>query len=106
MLPAVLISVFATTMATFVTMTKQRVAQKLQPALATGTTWLPTAILTSVVLAVLFAGVAFLLIALIQSLSGNGQLAKPTALALSGVVGALAALITSFIAVRRASLVH
>lgn len=106
LLPAVVISVFATTMATFVTMTKQRVAQKLHPVLATDTAWLPTAFVTSLVLALLFAGVAFLLIVLIQSVAGNGQLPKPAALALSGVVGAFVALLTSFIAVRRASLIH
>lgn len=106
LLPAVVISVFATTMATFVTMTRQRVAHKLHPVLATDTTWLPTAFLTAIVLALLFAGVAFLLITLIQSVAGNGQLPKPAALALSGVVGALVALLTSFIAVRRASLIH
>jgi sensor c-di-GMP phosphodiesterase-like protein len=103
LLPTVLISVFATTLATFVTMTKQRMAQKLQPALAPATSWIGTAVLTSVILAVAFAfaGLFILLTTGLHSLFSNFQLSKWAALGLSGVVGAVVALTTSFIAVQR-----
>lgn len=105
MVPTVLISVLATTLATFVTMTKQRMAQKLQPVLAPATNWVGTAVLTSVILAVAFTGLFTLLMTGLHTLSGNFQLSKWAALGLSGVVGALVAFITSFIAVRRAKLI-
>lgn len=102
LMPTVLISVFATTLATFVTMTKQRMAHKLEPALNTKTTWLPTALLTSMGLGLAFAGVSFGLLWLLQSSMANVQLPKLPALLVSGVVGALVAFIASFIAVNRA----
>ena len=105
LVPTVLISVFATTLATFVTMTKQRMAQKLQPVLAPATRWIGTAVLTSVIVAVAFAGLFMLLMTGLHTLSGNFHLSKWVALGLSGVVGALVAFITSFIAVQRAKLV-
>lgn len=105
MVPTVLISVFATTLATFVTMTKQRMAQKLQPVLAPATNWVGTAVLTSVILAITFAGLFMLLVTGLLTRYGNFQLSKWAALGLSGVVGALVAFITSFIAVRRAKLI-
>ncbi|WP_018618616.1 hypothetical protein [Spirosoma luteum] len=105
LVPTVLISVFATTLATFVTMTKLRVAQKLQPVLAPATSWVGTAVLTSVILAVAFAGVFILLMTGLHSLFSEFQLSKWVALGLSGAVGAMVALVASFIAVHRAKLV-
>ncbi len=105
LMPTVLISVFATTLVTFVTMTKQRMAHKLEPALDTHTTWLPTALLTSVGLGVTFAGLCFGLLWVIQSSMANVRLPKPPALLLSGVVGAFVAFVASFIAVNRAKLI-
>ena len=105
LMPTVLISVFATTLVTFVTMTKQRMAHKLEPALDAHTSWLPTALLTSIALGLVFAGLCFGLLWLLQSSMANVQLPKLSALLLSGVVGALVAFIASFIAVNRAKLI-
>jgi sensor c-di-GMP phosphodiesterase-like protein len=105
LVPTVLISVFATTLATFVTMTKQRMEQKLQPVLAPTTNWVGTAVLTSVILAVAFAGLFTLLMTGLHPLLSNVYLSKWMALGLSGILGAMVALITSFIAVKRAKLV-
>ena len=105
LVPTVLISVFATTLATFVTMTKQRMGQKLQPVLAPATNWIGTAVLTSVILAVGSTGLFILLMTGLHALFGNFYLSKWVALGLSGVVGALVALLTSFVAVQRARLV-
>ncbi|GAB2606276.1 hypothetical protein [Spirosoma areae] len=105
LIPTVLISVFATTLVTFVTMTKQRMAHKLEPPLDTHTTWLPTALLTSIGLGLAFAGLSFGLLWLLQSSMANVQLPKLSALLLSGVVGAFVAFIASFIAVNRAKLI-
>ena len=102
LVPTVLISVFATTLATFMTMTKQRMAQKLQPVLAPSTNWVGTAVLTAIILAVGFTGLFVLLMTGLHSLFDNFYLSKWVALGLSGVVGALVALITSFLAVQRA----
>lgn len=106
LMPTVLISVFATTLATFITMTKQRMAHKLEPPLDTHTTWLPTALLTSLGLGLAFAGLGFGLLWLLQSSLENVRLTKVPALLLSGVVGALVAFIASFIAVNRAKLIR
>ena len=105
LMPTVLISVFATTLVTFVTMTKQRMAHKLEPTLDAHTSWLPTALLTSIGLGLAFAGLCFGLLWLLQSSMANVQLPKLPALLLSGVVGALVAFIASFIAVNRAKLI-
>lgn len=105
LMPTVLISVFATTLATFVTMTRQRMAHKLEPTLDSHTPWLPTALLTSVGLGVAFAGLCFGLLWLLQSSMANVQLPKLPALLVSGVVGAFVAFIASFIAVNRARLI-
>lgn len=102
LMPTVLISVFATTLVTFITITKQRMAHKLEPALDTHTTWIPTAILTSIGLGIVFAGLSFGLLWLLQSSMANVQLPKLPALLLSGVVGAFVAFLASFIAVNRA----
>ena len=106
LLPTVLISVFATTFVTFVTMTKQRMARKLTPALDTHTSWLPTALLTSIGLGLAFAGLGFGLLWLIQSAMANVRLPKLPALLLSGVVGGFVAFVASFIAVNRARLIE
>lgn len=106
LMPTVLISVFATTLVTFVTMTKQRMARKLEPALDTHATWLPTALLTSIGLGLAFAGLCFGLLWLLQSAMANVQLPKLTAGLLSGVVGGFVAFIASFIAVNRARLIR
>jgi hypothetical protein len=102
LMPTVLISVFATTLATFVTMTKQRMANKLEPTLDNHTSWLPTALLTSIGLGLAFSGLCFGLLWLLQSTMANVQLPKLPALLVSGVVGAFVAFIASFIAVNRA----
>ena len=105
LMPTVLISVFATTLATFVTMTKQRMAHKLEPALDIHTAWLPTALLTSIGLGLAFAGLSFGLLWLLQSSMANVQIPKLPALLTSGVVGAFVAFIASFVAVNRARLI-
>lgn len=105
LLPTVLISVFATTLVTFVTTTKQCMARKLQPALDARTSWLPTALLTSIGLGLTFTGLCFGLLWLLQSSLANVQFPKLPALLVSGGVGALVALIASFIAVNRARLI-
>lgn len=105
LLPTVAISVFATTMATFITMTKQRTSQRLEPVLAPDTRWVGVALVTALVLAVVFAGLCLLILIGLQSVLPNFQLAKDVALILSGVVGALVACVTSLIAVKRAILV-
>lgn len=102
LLPTVLISVFATTLVTFITMTKQRMAHKLHPTLDAPTSWLPTALLTAVGLGLIFAGLAFGLLRLLQSAMTNVQFPKLTALCISGGVGAFVAFLASFIAVNRA----
>ena len=106
LMPTVLISVFATTLATFITMTKQRMAHKLEPALDRHTSWWPTALLTSVGLGLVFAGLGFGLLWLVQSAMANVQIPKLPALLLSGVVGAFVAFIASFVAVNRARLIR
>lgn len=105
LMPTVLISVFATTLATFITMTKQRMAHKLEPVLDAHISWLPTALLTSIGLGLAFAGLSFGLLWLLQSAMANVQIPKLIALLLSGVVGAFVAFIASFIAVNRARLI-
>ena len=102
LLPTVLISVFATTLVTFITMTKQRMAHKLEPALDAQTSWLPTALLTALGLGITFAALGFGLLWLLQSAMANVQIPKVTALFLSGIVGAVVAFTASFIAVNRA----
>ena len=49
LVPAVLISVFVTILAIFITMTKQRMDPKLQPFLAPAIRWVGTALLTAVI---------------------------------------------------------
>ncbi|AUD03879.1 hypothetical protein [Spirosoma pollinicola] len=105
LIPTVMISVFATTMATFVTMTKQRMARKLEPSLNATTNWFLTALFTALALGFAFAGLAYLFIKVIQLSQPNFKLTKPVALVLSGLVGSLVALGTSFIAVNRARLI-
>ncbi|MDB5242189.1 MAG: hypothetical protein JWP57_2814 [Spirosoma sp.] len=105
LMPTVMISVFATTLATFITMTKQRMAHKLEPTLEAHTSWLPTAVLTSIGLGMAFAGLGFGLLWVLQSSMANAQIPKLWAILLSGIVGAFAAFIASFIAVKRARLI-
>ena len=76
LVPTALISVFATILATFITMTKQRMTQKLQPVLNPATNWVGTALLTAVILAVGFTGLFVLLIIGLHSLFANFYLSK------------------------------
>lgn len=105
LVPTVMISVFATTLATFMTMSKQRMAHKLEPSLDIHTRWLPTALLTSIGLGLAFTGLCVGLLWLLQLSMPNIQIPKLQALLISGVVGAFVAFITSFIAVNRARLI-
>ena len=106
LLPAVIISAFATTLATFATMTRQRIARTLLPGLAPETRWVGVALLTGIVLALGMAGVAFGLIRVVQVAASGAVLSKGVALAVSGGVGALVALFTAHLAVQRARLIQ
>lgn len=94
LLPAVGISALATTIATFATI----------PGRPASRSWLPAAVLNGVVISLLFAApVAVALLAARAAGLGHFVLVKPTALALSSLVGGATGALSSFVAVRRAA---
>ncbi len=104
--PTLISMLMPTVMISVLTMSKQRMAHKLEPTLDIHTRWLPTALLTSIGLGLIFTGLCFGLLWLLQSSMANVQIPKLPALLISGVLGAFVAFITSFIAVSRARLIH
>lgn len=94
LLPAVGISAFATTIATFATVPGRPVGQH----------WLPTAMLNGLGIALLFAVPVAVALLLTQSAGlGHFLLTKSTALVLSSLVGGIVGALASFVAVRRAA---
>lgn len=103
LVPGVFMPAFITTLITFGVMTSKRKSGQLLPVLIAPVNWLPTALLTGVGIGLLFTVPALLLILLVQSLLGDGQIPKLTVILVSAIIGALTGLLASFIAVNRAA---
>ncbi len=102
LVPGVFMSALLTTIITYGVMTSQRKRGQLAPALDTSAGWFPAALLNGIGIGLIFAIPALLLLLVVQSMTGDGQLPRLTVLIVSSSSGALTGLFSSLMAVNRA----
>jgi hypothetical protein len=102
-LPAVIGSVFITTIVTFGILTNKRKNGAVELPINPNATWFYKSIISGLVIAFYFGNIALIVIVLLQYFSVNFQINKITAIILSSFMGAFSAYYASFIAVKYAS---